>query len=62
MLFYDKSNNLCETFRKNSDYSVSKSNFYKIKHILNNDQFKKINKIFIEMFLIMINSNIIGNI
>ena len=47
MLFYDKSNNLCETFRKNSNYIISKSNFYKIKHILNNDQFKKkINKIF----------------
>jgi len=40
MLFYDKSNNLCETFRKTSQYIVTKKKFDKIKKIINDPYFK----------------------
>ena len=45
MLFYDKSNNLCETFRKKSQFIITQKKFNKIKKIINDPLFRiNINK------------------
>ena len=45
MLFYDKSNNLCETFRKKSQFIITQKKFNKIEKIINDPLFRiNINK------------------